>query len=219
MTIAVQAHQSTFIYFEDKNGFKDSIEIAIGLTDEQIADIPLLTPEEAIQAFKDSTSFVLLKTNSLWEERMYSHVYEYIPYNGLVEYAKRTIIIPADRLPLLITWNKQFFIDNEFTNSVMSDMLAWFDAGCRDGDLYQTLLAHSDSCIIHDTFSGDLCSYAYAGDLLVKMIDVALGTIHNPLESIDKILVTPPATKILRDGQILILRGDRTYTLTGQEIK
>lgn len=28
-----------------------------------------------------------------------------------------------------------------------------------------------------------------------------------------------PATKILRDGQILIIRGGRTYTLTGQEIK
>lgn len=28
-----------------------------------------------------------------------------------------------------------------------------------------------------------------------------------------------PPTKFLRDGQILILRGDRTYTLTGQEVK
>ena len=29
----------------------------------------------------------------------------------------------------------------------------------------------------------------------------------------------PSASKILRDGQILILRGDKTYTLTGQEVK
>ena len=29
----------------------------------------------------------------------------------------------------------------------------------------------------------------------------------------------PKATKILRDGQILILRGDKTYTITGQEVK
>ena len=27
----------------------------------------------------------------------------------------------------------------------------------------------------------------------------------------------PSATKILRDGQIYILRGDKTYTLQGQE--
>ena len=31
--------------------------------------------------------------------------------------------------------------------------------------------------------------------------------------------VTPSATTILHNGQILILRGDKTYTLTGQEIK
>lgn len=29
----------------------------------------------------------------------------------------------------------------------------------------------------------------------------------------------PTVTKILRDGQILIIRGDKTYTLTGQEIR
>ena len=38
-------------------------------------------------------------------------------------------------------------------------------------------------------------------------------------EGIDDIEVTSPATKILRDGQILILRGDKTYTITGTAIK
>ena len=27
------------------------------------------------------------------------------------------------------------------------------------------------------------------------------------------------STKVVRDGQIFILRGDKTYTLTGQEVK
>lgn len=219
IAITVQAQQSTFIYFEDKNGLRDSLEIALGLTDEQIAEIPLLTPEEAIQAFKDSTSFVLIKTKSLWEERMYSHIYEYIPYKGLVEYDKRTLLIPADRLPVTITWDRQFFIDNELANSVMSDAISWFDAVCRDGELYKLLLAHSDSCIIHDTNTGDQCSYIYAGDMLVKMIGIALGTIQNPLEGISKILDTPSASKILRDGQLFILRNNKTYTLQGQQVE
>lgn len=30
---------------------------------------------------------------------------------------------------------------------------------------------------------------------------------------------TPSASKIIRDGQILILRGDKTYTLTGQKVQ
>ena len=28
-----------------------------------------------------------------------------------------------------------------------------------------------------------------------------------------------PCTKVLRNGQIFILRGDKTYTVTGQEVK
>lgn len=38
-------------------------------------------------------------------------------------------------------------------------------------------------------------------------------------EGFDNIEVGTSATKILRDGQILILRGDKTYTLQGQEVK
>ena len=29
----------------------------------------------------------------------------------------------------------------------------------------------------------------------------------------------PSAQKLLRDGQLLILRGDKTYTVTGQEVR
>lgn len=38
-------------------------------------------------------------------------------------------------------------------------------------------------------------------------------------EALDNITPEPPARKILCDGQILILRGDKTYTITGTEIK
>ena len=37
--------------------------------------------------------------------------------------------------------------------------------------------------------------------------------------TISTIDVEPKASKILRDGQIYILRGDKTYTITGQEVK
>lgn len=36
---------------------------------------------------------------------------------------------------------------------------------------------------------------------------------------IDNILSGENATKVLRDGQILILRGDKTYSITGQEVR
>ena len=37
--------------------------------------------------------------------------------------------------------------------------------------------------------------------------------------SISTIDVAPETTKILHNGQILIFRGDKTYTVTGQEVK
>ena len=47
-------------------------------------------------------------------------------------------------------------------------------------------------------------------------------TRHRKSEAVEQVQSNDPqlrATKILRDGQILILRGDRAYTLTGQEIR
>ena len=44
-------------------------------------------------------------------------------------------------------------------------------------------------------------------------------SVQNSLTPIENVTVEPSATKILRDGQILILRGDKAYTLQGQEVK
>lgn len=66
------------------------------------------------------------------------------------------------------------------------------------------------------TYSYTLTAKNSAGNV----IDTKTGTFTtNGLEAIDDINAATPATKIIRDGQIYILRGDKTYTLTGQEIK
>ena len=217
--ISLHAKQSTFLYFEDKNGLRDSLEIALGLADEEIDAIPLLTPEEAKQAFADSTCWILLQKYSASEGLKYLREYAYIPYNGLVEGEKKGIIFPANRLPVTISWNKQFFIDNELPNSVMSDMVAWFDAGCADGEVYKVLLAESDSCVIHYTHTGDLCSYDLLEDILVKVVGIALGTSRNQLEGIDNITITKTISKRIEDGQLLILCNGKTYNAQGVEVR
>lgn len=212
----MHAQQSTFMYFEDKNGLKDSLEIAIGLTEDQIAALPYYTVDEAEHAFKDSTLWVLLE-EGMWYELKYSQTYPYKQYSGMIESNRREIMIPADRLPVKISWDKQFFIENGLTHSIMSDMGSWFDCGCSDGEIYILLLTDADSCVVHDTFNGSWCSYEYVGDVIVKHIGIALGAGTNPIEGIETIpLDTPSASKQLRDGHIFILRGDKTYTLTGQ---
>ena len=44
-------------------------------------------------------------------------------------------------------------------------------------------------------------------------------SVQNPMTPIENITLESSATKILHDGHIYILRGDRTYTLQGQEVK
>lgn len=214
------AQQSTFLYFEDKNGLKDSLEIVIGLSDEQIEQLPSFTPDEAVQVFRDSTCWVLIKSLSLWEDRKYMHTYAYKPYGGLIESDKREIFLPADHLPVTISWDKQFFIDNELTHSVMSDMVSWFDCGCSDGEIYMLLLADVDSCIIHNTFNGEFCSYVYFGNVFVKHFGIALGAANNPIEGIENIQTdTHTSIKLFRNGQIVIERNNKIYTVTGTEVK
>jgi hypothetical protein len=38
-------------------------------------------------------------------------------------------------------------------------------------------------------------------------------------QGVDKVIPTAPAVKILRDGQIFIKRGEKEYTITGQEVR
>lgn len=213
------AQQSTFMYFEDKNGLKDSLEIAIGLTEDQIAALPYYTVDEAEHAFKDSTCWVLLQTG-FWPEPKYSHIYPYKPYNGWIIGERKEIYFPANRLPVTISWNKQFFIENGLTHSIMSDMGSWFDASCSVIEIYKVLLAVNESCELSVVSEVDGCSFDYWGgwgELQVRHFGIALGAGTNPIEGIETIpLDTPSASKQLRDGHIFILRGDKTYTLTGQ---
>lgn len=211
IAVAVYAQQTTFIYFEDKNGLKDSLQIAVGLSNEEISAIPQYTPEEFYQMFTDSICWVALRTNSLWEDRKYERTYAYKPYSGLIEGDKRLILFPIDRMPVTISWDKQFFIDNGLTHSVMSDMPSWFDVG--GGELYIVMLANSDSCVLQVPIG-----YTLDG-IYVKEVGIALGDVNNFIEGFDNLYESPSVSKLLRDGQIIILRGDKTYTITGQEGK
>ena len=221
MTIVVQAQQSTFIYFEDKNGFKDSIEIAIGLTDEQIADIPELGIGEAYIALKEGPHWVWIDGP---HDYMMSRVYAYKPYDGFIEKGRQNLWIRADRLPITISWDKQFFVNNNnLMGSVLSDWNIWFESGCEDEDVPIVKLAFEESYIVHYTYVENAsynCTYQnWLKTVLVKRIGLSVGTIYNYGESIEIVPNGLSATKILRDGQIFILRGEKTYTVTGQEVR
>ena len=73
-------------------------------------------------------------------------------------------------------------------------------------------------CLLSWSFSdqaADTISYT------IPATDTVVTAYFGPcLESVERVeQPVPSASKILRDSQILILRGDRTYTLTGQEVR
>ena len=108
-TTTLQARQSSYLYFADKNGLMDSLEVAIDLTDEERASIPEWSYDETVTAMQDSVHWVWLWYNGSWESKTFSQTYAYKPYGGYIEGGKRYLYLPADRLPVTIKWGKQFY--------------------------------------------------------------------------------------------------------------
>ena len=83
----------------------------------------------------------------------------------------------------------------------------------------QTLLhfiATPDEGYLFEAWSG--CNED--GSLLVTAnATVTCTFVLEPVTAIDPLHDGTPATKILRDGQLFILRGNKTFTATGKEVQ
>ena len=218
--------QFTTIYFEDNNGWKDSIFVAVGLSEEEIAAIPIYNYEEAEQAMRDSTHWVWLFRPGVYNTPsypgQYKRVYTYIPFNGYIDNRKEIIYLPVNRMPVTISWDQQFFVENNLEGSVLSDMPAWFDVACIDVEIFEMRLAQNNSCVLHDTSERGMewCTYLYWDDMFVKELGISIGTNKNLSQDTKNILSDiPSAIKILRDGQLLIERDGKIYTVTGQKVR
>lgn len=215
--------QLTTLYFEDKNGQKDSLIVVVNISDEQINALPAYSYLGVRYAFETKSHWAWLRMGESYGNWNFSRYYTYQPYDSYIENGKRNLYIPADRLPVTITWNRQFFMKNNLTGSVLSDMLSWFDVGCRDVELHMYLLAEHESVVLHNTYSenDENCTYTTWENIgLMKQVGLSVGTSYNfkqALESVENPI--PSATKIFRDGQLLIERDGRTYTVTGQRIR
>ena len=84
----------------------------------------------------------------------------------------------------------------------------WYESGDIDLSAYKGQYVNIAFCYKSNT--------SYAPQWEIKNFAVKKTTPTN-VENIN--IQQPFATKILRDGQIFILRGDKTYTLQGQEVK
>ena len=220
--------KSTYIYFEDKNGLKDSLEIAIGLTEEEIDAIPTYSKDQVNQAAENGGRWVFITKDVLdYDYVAFRTVYVYEPYNMPIWFGQRRIFVPIDRLPITIRWNKQFFVENDLLGSFLSDWVTGMPDVGGDYEIASARLINYESCSFSYTYVGDLNAYYKGssydkldGNVIYKMIDLYLGTQRN----LDQDLRTAeeslsPATKIIREGHIHILRGNKIYTVTGQVVE
>ena len=219
VAVAAYTQQSTTLYFTDKNGLQDSLFVVIGLSDDEIAALPVYTPEEAEQAVRDSVHWVWLW--NYMEQTTLSRVYAYKPYEGNMGKAKEWIFFPDDRIPVRISWDKQFFINNDLKHSYITDWVCE-DAVCGGEEIHYLLLTSADSCSLQNTYPTAECTYdcwSFDG-ICLKVLTFAVGTSENDIyEAIDNIPASASAVKALRDGQLYIIRDGKMYTIQGIEVK
>lgn len=122
------------------------------------------------------------------------------------------------------TTPKIFLLDVEYTRdgteeTVIWDLYYWIDGVGLSlgpcGDVYCPF-----SCCYGGPDLSILCAYKNGEQIYSSARSDELGCEYNyDPESINDIETRRSFTKIIRDGHLLILRGDKTYTLTGQELK
>lgn len=71
---------------------------------------------------------------------------------------------------------------------------------------------------LNATAGNDYFAYYKGTNQIYRLTLVKEGE-YGSTVGVENIVEQPSATKVLMNGQILILRGDKTYTLTGQEVK
>ena len=215
IAIAAYSQQSTMLYFTDKNGLTDSLSVIIGLSDEEIAALPVYTPAEAEQAMRDSVHWVWLCTGMYPGD--YKREYAYKPYKGNMSKGKEWIFFPDDRIPVRISWDKQFFINNDLKHSYITDWICE-DVVCGGEEIHYLLLTSDDSCILQNTYPTAECTFDWGrfDGICLKVLTFAVGTSENDIyEAIDNISASASAVKALRDGQLYIIRDGRTFNAQG----
>ena len=71
----------------------------------------------------------------------------------------------------------------------------------------------------YGTYTWKLCSTDETRQPITEWVDGPSFEIRDPKEGIEDVQATESVTKVLIDGQVFILRGDKLYTITGTEVK
>lgn len=165
---------STKFYLTDKHGTKDSLELGYSSTatfgiDPQFGEVEYNTP---VISSKFTASIIINVSNKMLNEiirygKVTSFTRKQIVPNMEGTYIEQNaigIMIPAESLPVTISWDKSLFIDSQRNKSLITDWTigGWFDAG---GASFLNYLKDTNSIQINDSIANYFyldCIYFYS---------------------------------------------------------
>ena len=165
-----------------------------------------------------SHEYLLYKFNANVGERLsnlwYGGHYEWCP-NGY----NATVISVSNDYPKEFTIEVEYVFTDSDGEHIEPWLIDWTEGvGLSDGPAGFHCPGPDCACSCGQVL---LCAYKNGDQVYVSALGEKYGCVYNydPFNSISLVQSSDAqCSKIIRNGQILILRGDRTYTLTGQEI-
>lgn len=234
---------STKFYLTNKHGAKDSLELGYSSSatfgiDSQFGEVGYSTP---VNFNKFGASIIINGSNEMLSQIIQNNKVNYFSKKQIVPFMLGSwieqnaigIMIPADSLPVTITWDKTQFLDIQRNFSLITDWPVgfWFDAG---GSSFLENLKDTNSIRINDSIVNDFYTngiYFYTSDTIetpMYIFYVAFanaGTIINGIKDINadkQIKVYPTITNsyvYIKNKTASRILKTKTLTLSGKLIE
>lgn len=180
---------TTWIYFTDKDGIRDSL--LVGMDPEATFGVDekwetVMTTQD-IDKWKEKTFWACFKFDGNQEEPYYtrSNIVPPLARCEIIGKGAFTIIFPADRLPVTISWNKEAFAAPDREYSTLSDLLQWFDVTADNNDNVEITMSKEDHVTLY-YFNEDLIRNQYDDIIekrMMRRIDMAFGDKSNKIDA------------------------------------
>jgi hypothetical protein len=223
---------TTQIYFEDKDGNKDTLTIGVS---ENISECEIQTDtwseEDALSALTSGRHWAWFGYSVANNRPCAPHrIHINPPTTGDIESGKIRMWYPQDRLPVIVSWNKEGFADPSRSKSIFSDMCQWFDVSCG-GELHYAFACAIDSLhftqkqgwdfslvqLENEVITVNSLGFAFCSEDVWKRMEDEEKYPWIDWMEVDEVQSSPQVQPklILEHGMLYIINGDKRYSIIG----
>ena len=234
VNIASAQQYTTSLYFEDKDGNIDSLIVSLD------NDASFSPTDEGETTYTTEQMLSVVNSGGKWawirhqyydkESKSWSILFTQtnivppLATNNSLESAKFDIIVPFDRLPITISWNKDFFNTPSLKKSLITDMVSWFDVISEYTSIFPPIIMSLESSAVINPVpeeywqeEGSLLSLSKNYNTYFKQISMAFAPeTYTSVEQIN----TPKQGKLVFDnGNMFILHNNHIYNILGTKVQ